>query len=165
MIPITWTEKIKNWQNGVVQTYPKNVKKRFFYETYVCDKNMENIYDESFIESNVLEGLHQDIYTYEDHIKKSKNKYAVAFNNLSGETRLIIPYYKKGKNFTTMKDFIDNSSPTQQKYFWKKVASELKKLLKTHDKLYVSTHGLGVSYFHLRIEPIPKYYITKKFVK
>lgn len=31
-------------------------------------------------------------------------------------------------------------------------------------KNYISTHGLGVPYFHLRIEPIPKYYVTKKYV-
>ena len=30
-------------------------KKTIFYETYVCDKNMENIYEESFIESTFLE--------------------------------------------------------------------------------------------------------------
>ena len=36
-------------------------------------------------------------------------------------------------------------------------------MLKKYGKIYVSTHGLGVPYFHLRIDLEPKYYITSKF--
>jgi hypothetical protein len=64
-----------------------------------------------------------------------------------------------------MKEFIDTASPTHQRYFWKKVACEIERQLQKsgYDQLYVSTHGLGVSYFHLRIEPTPKYYQTQEY--
>jgi hypothetical protein len=63
-----------------------------------------------------------------------------------------------------MKDFIDNASKTQQKEFWKKVSTELKKCLKLNDKIYVNTHGLGVNYFHLRLDIRPKYYVRKECI-
>jgi hypothetical protein len=159
-----WNKKINDWANGIYQTYPNNIQKRFFYETSVCDKKMENEYNEIFIENNNLEKLKEDFTQFKEHIIKSKNKYTISFSNLSNDTILIIPIPKNNKNFTTLKDFIDNASKTQQIFFWKKVSNEIKKLLKKYDKIYVSTHGLGVSYFHLRLDTIPKYYITKEFI-
>jgi hypothetical protein len=159
-----WCEKINDWSNGVYQTYPNKIQKRFFYETSVCDKKMENEYNEIFIENNNLEKLEEDFSPFKEYIIKSKNKYALSFNNLSNDTILIIPIPKNNKNFTTIKDFIYNASKTQQIFFWKKVSNEIKKLLKKYDKIYVSAHGLGVSYFHLRLDTIPKYYITKEFI-
>jgi hypothetical protein len=50
-----WKDKINKWQNGVIQTYPKNIHKKFLYETSVCDKKLENEYKELFIENNELE--------------------------------------------------------------------------------------------------------------
>jgi hypothetical protein len=69
-----------------------------------------------------------------------------------------------------MKDFCDNASITHQKEFWKKVAFEIENILKSkpnnkgNNKIYVSTHGLGVPYFHLRLDKKPKYYQTKEFI-
>jgi hypothetical protein len=65
---------------------------------------------------------------------------------------------KRGKNFLTVKDFMDNASVTQQGEFWKFVAIQILEYLKTHKHVFVSTHGLGVPYFHLRLDPKPKYY-------
>jgi len=100
---------------------------------------------------------------YNQYIKNTKNNYVTSFYSLSKITKLVIPVPRK-KNFTTMKDFIDNASITQQKYFWKRVAKEIKKMLKIYDKVYINTHGLGVYYFHLRIDSKPKYYITTNFI-
>jgi hypothetical protein len=44
-----------------------------------------------------------------------------SFYNISKDTLLIVPIPKQNKIYTTMKDFIDNASKTQQKEFWKKV--------------------------------------------
>jgi hypothetical protein len=35
-----WKDKLEQWKNGIIQTYPKNIKKRFFYETSVCHKDL-----------------------------------------------------------------------------------------------------------------------------
>jgi len=159
-----WKHKIDEWNKGIPLKYPLQIKSRFFYETYVLDKNMENTYNEVFIENQNLNDLIQDYSSFSKYINKSKNKYVTLFNNLSNSSILIIPISKKNKDFTTIKDFIDNSSNYQQKIFWKKVSNEIKRILKTENKIYVSTHGLGVPYFHLRLDKVPKYYETKEFI-
>ena len=58
---------------------------------------------------------------------------------------------------------MDNATDKQQKAFWKKVSNSVTKMLKTHDKVWVSTHGKGVPYLHVRIDTVPKYYLTNKF--
>lgn len=159
-----WKHKIDEWHKSIPLKYPPQIKNRFFYETYVIDKNMENTYNEIFIENQNLDDLVQDYSSFSEYIDKSKNKYVTLFSNLSNSSILIIPIPKKNKDFTTIKDFIDNSSNYQQKIFWKKVSNEIKKILKTENKIYISTHGLGVPYFHLRLDKIPKYYKTKEFI-
>ena len=160
-----WKDKLNNWSNGESLIYPKNIKKNFFYETSVIDKDLNNNYNEKFIQSNILNKLEQDSTKYESYFKKSGCKNVVVFFNLDKTCKLIVPKPRKGKNFTTIKNFIDEASISQQKAFWKRVSSEIKKSLKNDDKLYVSTHGLGIGYFHLRLENNPKYYITKSFIK
>ena len=161
-----WKDKIALWKSGVYQTYPDTIKNRFFYETFVCNKNMKNKYKEKFIENNKLQYLTQDYTAFIHYITESKNQYVTSFRNLTGDSLLIIPIPKKNKDYTTIKEFCDNASITQQKQFWKRVALEIEKILfvSGNDKVYVSTHGLGVPYFHLRLDKQPKYYKTTEFI-
>ncbi len=161
---MNWEQKLEQWKSGISQTYPKNIKSRFFFETYVCDQNLKNKYQEKFIPSKILQQLTYDQSAYQKYIEQSDNKYVTSFYNLSGDSKLIIPIPKKGKTFTTIKDFIDTASETHQKHFWKYVAQEIMDMLKKNSKIYVSTHGLGVPYFHLRLDTRPKYYQTKEFI-
>jgi len=158
-----WKDKLNEWKSGIPLSYPKNIKDRFFYETSVITKNMDSKYKENFIINNSLPDI-QDYSSYQTYIIKSKNKYVISFPNLSGDSILIIPVPRKNKKMTTIKDFIDNASLTHQKYFWKYVGMEIEQILNTNDKIYVSTHGLGIPYFHLRLDKIPKYYQTKSFI-
>ena len=52
--------------------------------------------------------------------------YVTSFENLSGDALLVIPIPKQGKNFTTIKHFIDNASETQKKHFWEYVSQKIK---------------------------------------
>lgn len=155
---ITWEDRLKFWKDGEYQTYSGWIKKRFLFETNLCSKkNMTNKYEEKFIESdelekniNQLDNVSTPSYNpFYNQIKKSNNEYVIAFNNLSSNSRLVIPMPKKDKNFLTMKDFCDNASIIQQQEFWKKVAIEIELMLKTNDNIYISTDTLGVHYFHL----------------
>jgi len=148
-----WTNKIKEFEDNYVM---KDKNYEYFYETS-CYKNDKSTYKEKFVKTNLLPKI-QDYTPFLEHIKKSKNKYVTSFWNLSGNTRLVIPIPKKNKNFCTLNEFCKNASKTQQQKFWKKVAIEIKKYKKNHEKVYLSTHGLGVSYLHIRIESTPKYY-------
>lgn len=160
-----WNDILKEWSEGNYLKYPNKIKMAFLYETTPI-KNGNEIYKEKFIENNYLDKMKEDYSSFYEHIKKSKNKYVISFNNLSNDTLLIIPTPKKNKKFTTIKDFMDNSSETQQKYFWKYVSKTIKNLIKDgKTKYWISTHGSGVPYFHLRISLKPKYYVTKSFMK
>lgn len=160
----TWSEILNNWNSGKYLTYPKEIKNIFYYETNPITKDEKEIYKEKFIETDNFKEHKQNYSKFEEHINKVKNeKYAISFYNLNKTTLLIIPLPKKSKNFMTLKHFIDNASKLQQKKFWMKVSCEVRKMLKNHKKIWVSTHGLGVPYFHLRIDTKPKYYLTKKF--
>jgi hypothetical protein len=85
-----WIDKLKKWNNGRVLQYPKNIKSRFFFETFVCDKNMNNNYKEKFIENDSLNILQEDFNQFKKYIDVSKNKYMTSFFNISGDTILII---------------------------------------------------------------------------
>lgn len=165
-----WSQVISLWESGHALDYPESIKKRFFYETYPCDASFTNPYLSKFIESSELNQIKtQDYSNFATNISraitrvKSGGVYATSFPNKSGNALLVIPLPVQGKNYGTIKDFIDNAPPIQQSEFWKLVAQEVKSVLKSHDRVWISTHGLGVSYFHLRIDLSPKYYVTKQF--
>ena len=187
----TWRDKVASWEAGIPQTYPPSIKKGFgfFYETMWCDKDMANPYVEKFIESHEFKGLTQDYTAFKDYVAHPETPFVTSFYNPPGDTLLIIPTplpppppppspiearqsrskgAKSTPNFTTMKDFIDYAPEEQQIAFWKYVAKKLRMMLDDPQNqkhvIYVSTHGLGVPYFHLRLARIPRYYHTKKFL-
>jgi hypothetical protein len=86
-----WIDKLNEWKNGKVLQYPKNIKSRFFFETFVCDKNMNHNYKEKFIESNSLNTLQEDFSQFQKYIDLSKNKYVTSFSNISGDSILHRP--------------------------------------------------------------------------
>lgn len=156
---MSWLNKINAWKQGLIEHYPRSIKGRYFYETSKCDKYMHNEYRVSYIPSEELDAIVDEDYTsFIDELCKSRGEYTTSFFNKSGDTLLVVPMPRLHRRFTTIKDFIDNASEKHQIDFWKRVAAEIENMLTIHDEVYVSTHGLGVSYFHLRICTIPKYY-------
>lgn len=160
----TWKEILYNWKKGNILSYPKTLNVRFFFETSPCDENFINYYEEKFIPDPRLESLKQDYLTFESYIRKSKNRYVTSFPNLKGDSLLIIPIPRKKVSFVTIKEFIDNASIRHQKEFWKYTSQAIKKFIKGKEIIWISTHGIGIPYFHLRIDTKPKYYQTKRFI-
>jgi len=126
-----WSNVLTNWENGITLKYPKNVKGKFQWNTSVLKNDGKVIYKQSFRTNNNLSET-QNTKDFEEHIKKSKNKYVISFENLSKDTILVIPMPVFGKNYATLKDFIDNAPKIQQQKFWKKVAKIAKKNM--HEK-------------------------------
>lgn len=157
-----WSEKLKEWEQGIIPKIPKNIKKSFIWRTSVINKNLDTEYKEEFIENDEL---HKRQQNYNDFLKKPcnlltrKNKYVISTNNKSNKTcKLIIPKPKKNKNFKNLFFFIKNASLIQQKKLWKKLAKEIKKYLKKNNYVWISTHGFSTNYLHIRISNFPKYY-------
>lgn len=154
-----WKEVLHNWENGFVLQYPKQVKGRFQWNTSVIKNNGNCEFIQSFRTNLDLPFL-QNPKDFQEYITKSSNKYVTSFPNLSKDTMLVIPMPLRGKNYATLKDFIDNAPEIQQQYFWKKVAKVAKEFMDKHEKIWISVHGLGVAYTHVRISSIPKYYFN-----
>ena len=104
----------------------------------------------------------QNYTPFQEYINNSQNKYVTAFPNLNKDSMLVIPMPRRGKNYATLKDFIDNAPKVQQREFWKKVAEVAKKFMKQNGEAWISVHGLGVDYTHVRIDSKPKYYFKLK---
>lgn len=158
---LKWIDIINNWKNGIVMTYPKDINERFLWNTSVLKNNGEIEYRQNFKIDNTLPSI-QNENDFIEYINKSKNKYVTSFPNLSNDTMLVIPMPKHNKNYVTIKDFIDNASIKQQKEFWKKVANIAIKCMKKNEKIWISTHGHGVHYTHVRISTKPKYYFNEE---
>ncbi len=142
--------------------YPANINSRFFYETSVCGPDPStSIFKENFIPAKELDDISTQDYTpFLEQIQDGAdiNQIARSFYNKSGDTLLIIPYPHPTIQYPTIKEFIDLAPQEVKSEFWKFAADQIRQFIATHGKVYVSTHGLGVSYFHLRLCTFPKYY-------
>lgn len=160
----TWKDQLEKLSNGIFY-YPSNIKKRFIYETSIFT-DFDSKFIEKFIESDELESIeHQDYTPFAEHINlhlevNLSNSNVISFENKSKDTLLIIPIPKPDKNYLSIKDFIDNAPKQQQYEFWNYASEQILKFKKKYGQIYVSTHGLGVYYFHLRLCTKPKYYIS-----
>lgn len=160
----SWDQQLLDWEKGRVLQYPSWVEKRFFYETLVCKKDLRKIeYQDAFIETDELDKNECSPASFQAKFKTSKNRWVSAFPSLSGGTTLVVPMPRSGRCFASIKDFIDNATLEHQKHFWKRAAREIRKAVSSTGRVYVSTHGLAVPYFHLRIDTEPKYYKTEIF--
>ena len=161
-----WSEVLSEWESGNYPKIPKTIKSPYFWRTSVQSNKNDLIYKEEFIEDERLLNAKEDFKPFLEHLDKNKDeKYVISFPNLSGDTILVVPIPRKSKRFTNMFYFMTNASEIQKKELWKKVAEQAKIFLKTNENIWISTHGLGVNYLHVRICNTPKYYENSKLKK
>ena len=152
-----WEQVLLKWKSG---SYPKfsKMKKPFIWKTspYYTDSN--------YLEECIYApGLNFQPNYSPFFTKFTKNsKYVVEFPNISGDTILVCPIPKRNKNYSSIYTFNKEASNTQKKAFWKKVAHVAKREQKKHGIIWISTHGFGVRWLHIRISKSPKYYGTSK---
>ena len=166
---VSWGQILKAWEKGDLLEIEElaTLNTRVFWESSPFETR-RSPYNHRVIVSKTLNRKHnQNFKKFLRNLKhaKSRNSGAVAFWNLDGDTRLVIPTPRQEKNYLSIVDFMQNASLNQQKNFWKLAANEILRLKQPGTPLWVSTHGLGVPYFHLRISRTPKYYKTTAFKK
>ncbi len=90
-----------------------------------------------------------DIKPYKKYIDNAnKNSLSTHFYNLSKNTILVIPI----RPYANIYQFAIHSSNIEWLGLFRKILKNLKK------GQFISTHGHGVNYLHVRIENYPKYY-------
>ena len=157
---MNWKEVLNKWSNGNYFKYPDTIKGRFQWNTSVLKDDAESRFKESFKTNKKLPEK-QDFTSFKEHISQAKNKYVISFKNPNKDTVLVVPIPRPGKNYATLKDFCDNAPKIQQKIFWEEVSKLALKQMKTEKKVWISAHGLGVPYLHIRISNQPKYYFSQ----
>ena len=162
-----WKDVLNYWKKGEFHTYPKRyegTRNKFLWNTSVLKNNGNTIFKEKYKINKELP-VRQNYKAFKEHIQKSKHKYVTSFPNLNGDTILVVPMPRAGKSYATFKDFVDNAPKIQQQEFWKKVATIAEKQMKKFGSVWVSAHGLGVPYLHIRVCSMPKYYFDKDLAK
>ena len=91
--------------------------KILFMENQLHNKDESSLFKQEFIEDIFLD-KDQNFIDLKTYINKSKNNNVVSFLNLSGDTMLVF-MPKKNKNFSNLKNFIDEASNSQQ--IWKRL--------------------------------------------
>lgn len=160
---ITWKQKINEWKNGI--NLPK-INKNIMFETSPIDftkKDWGFYKEKQIITTSLNSNTLADIKPFKEYLKKNK---FVVFDNLDKKCRLVCPP-NDGNNYSHIHNFYIHANNTLIKALWKNVAIEVEKIYKTNKikKIWVSTHGLGINWLHIRICNTPKYYKTVSFTR
>lgn len=91
---------------------------------------------------------------------KTNKKLTNTFLSIDKTTWLIIPCKISNKtDHTHLSVFLKTAPFKHIEELWKAWSKQIRKLLKNSNKSYwLNTHGKGVFWLHLRIDPTPKYY-------
>jgi len=153
----TWNEIISAWKAG--KRLPE-VKGSVFWETSVANLGGDSSYKvkTASASAHLPMSLKATPSIFRKHLKNKKTP--VSFMSLGNPPTLLVVPPDTGKNFSHIGTFYKNSTTNEKRALWKKVAVELEKKLAAGETVYVSTHGLGVSWLHVRLSSTPKYYQT-----
>ncbi|MCP4804810.1 MAG: hypothetical protein GY913_30005 [Proteobacteria bacterium] len=100
--------------------------------------------------SSAVASLSPDPSAFRGHFGASP---VASFWNLGGDTRLVAP--APFGAYPHLQAFLERASLHTVDELWKQIGREI---LAWEGPLYLSTHGLGVPWLHVRLDPRPKYY-------
>jgi len=166
----TWVDKLQEWDRGKqLPGLPNTFKTSFLWETapVVRDAPGWGEFEVEYVPSPFLDRVDEDGSPFAEFLDNCdpESQPVVTVPNLSRQSLLVIPCPLEGKEYKSIRQFMEQAPPHQQKALWSAVAKATRAMLKRHDVVWVSTSGLGVYYVHVRIDPAPKYYQTARFKK
>ena len=162
---VLWKDVLEDWENGKPLKYPWQLQGRFQWNTSALKDNGNTDFLQRFRTNPELPAKqNKKDFQKNFDLSKNKNKVVISFPNLNGDTVLVVPMPIRGRNYATLRDFIDNAPEQQQIVFWKYVAKEARRAMEKWGKVLISVHGLGVAYTHVRISQSPKYYFATELI-
>jgi hypothetical protein len=115
----------------------------------------------------VLLTRHPDSESFSEKFNSADGSGAVAFRSLRGDAMLIAPVPQERTSeeaYMHLAAFVYSADTHQINAFWLKVASSIRKQLKTTpEKIWLSTSGAGVQWLHVRLDSRPKYYNWQEY--
>ena len=100
-----------------------------------------------------------DNQTYAEYFARDNTgEGVVTFENLGKDALLIIPTpLSPSANYGHVAGFVRSAPEAQTVAFWSAVGAVAQGRL-SEQPMWISTHGGGVSWFHIRLDSAPKYY-------
>jgi hypothetical protein len=111
---------------------------------------------------------HADKSAFKDNFDKYSD--ISVFRNISGDTLLISPnpnmldFYHKEQCGHVM-SFMKYGNVEQKHALLKNIGIQMLKLVNSGQSIYLSTHGYGVPWLHMRLCDKPKYYKNKQYLE
>ena len=167
-----WDKVLFDWDHGRLLKIPRELRQPYFWRTSPIVRGGNSLFYQEYVPTSELPTKNNfGTFVNAPILLKDPGRQkhaAIVAPNLSGDTIMVIPTLNVGTNRRTgKKEFVNYSSlyyfnkyaPKEKKIaFWKTVSRVIKKQLRVWKKVWVSTHGLGVGYLHVRISNSPKYY-------
>ena len=157
------------WETSKFQDIHKDIYQDYFFPTSNLNKTNNftefnghmlktDLQLEQMKNTNQILNYNKYGITFYSNPNNPKPNLDIECNNFDKPV-LIIPRneIQNKKDYTYLKNFIDNADIEFQKHFWKYIYNEVLKYKQQSKYIIISTHGEGVSYLHIRIECDPKY--------
>jgi hypothetical protein len=113
---MSWNTVLDQWASGEYFTPPEKADQRFHWNTSVLKNGGDTKFKQKVKVNNKLPSK-QSSKSFKKQITASKDKYSTSFPNLSGDTILVVPIPRAGKNYATLFDFCANAPIVQQQEF------------------------------------------------
>ncbi|MEO0341482.1 MAG: hypothetical protein AAF242_20010 [Bacteroidota bacterium] len=129
----------------------------FFWEhPPITITDLEKDYEFVLIKSTGLLGLKANPRPFQSFFKNKS--LVVDFPNLRGDAHLVVPGPIEGHaDYTHLACFLRSATEDQIDQFWQTVGDIFRANINI-EPTWLSTHGLGVAWLHVRIDRYPKYY-------
>lgn len=156
---VTWISRLEEWKQG--KNLPRITSSVFWETSRMHNGGSSEFKQKTTPASTQLPmSTRADSSAFAQHVRGKKA--AVAFQNLGNTATLVAPPHRPGSknNFSHIATFYKHASPGEIKDLWRTVAKVVERKMKKGESVYVSTHGTGVPWLHVRIESTPKYYVS-----
>lgn len=149
--------QLNKWRDGDIPSIPDYASnfESFMWRCTKLDREGKHVCCDTFVDADLPDT--ENIGAFKHYVENRQ----FVFWNPTHTTRLVIPTPRRGKNFAHLAKFMREASLKDQRTFWRRVANAIEEertSLGQNEHLYISTHGRGVAFLHVRIERRPKYY-------
>jgi hypothetical protein len=147
---------------GFYNTLLKEIPFRaYFWEHPAIQKEgLTFPYEFTIVDSDALANATEDMKSFEKYYNDVS---VVSFSNLKGDARLVVPCpLNVETEYTHLGVFARTATTAQVDAFWQLVGEEVDRAI-GDVPIWLSTSGLGVSWLHVRLDHVPKYYKTQTY--
>ena len=158
-VAILWADS-QPFREFYIQLLRDSPYAAFFWEAPPVTQNTINRpYEFVLVKSSMLARVGPEPHAFREHFGKPSDYDAViAFSNLGGDARLIVPKPLGDHSiYPHLANFVRNAPENQVHELFRAISENLQKHLGSQP-VWLSTAGMGVFWVHVRLDSRPKYY-------